>query len=368
MEIDEFKRSKINRIFEAEAEVRVFREEFRSLAKMSKWRDAADELVNIAKRFSTYPLKLTLHSAGFYAQAAELYEAVDMMEAARAFESASRIYSDLGYFNISGRLEGRIAQIHYMNKHWEEAASHFRKAANFLAGEKLLDQSDRFLEMTAKCVIRMNNFAEASKLYFAIAKSCARTNLRMFNARDHLLKAIIYLFGLPVDVRVEEVKEIEEAHSLFERNKAKALKLATLERKKQKMLNKKQQKDDPASEADAPLDLGDYAGEFERPMRRSQIKYDDIKYQFESCNKIDFMWYTSIEKRFLNNILTARAELDDSTFVDHIYFFNTVRPLDVYCMNALKEALREIPAEREVLKYMKDAKRRREEEEKKENL
>jgi hypothetical protein len=79
-----------------------------------------------------------------------------------------------------------MANINYYNKHYDDAAVHFRKAGNFLSGtahqsslqkskyqfdfivfkgDLLLDQSDQCMDKCAECLIYMNEFQEASNIY-----------------------------------------------------------------------------------------------------------------------------------------------------------------------------------------------------------
>lgn len=206
--MSDFKRTKLYLIFQAEFKAIKHFFESVTLAKQSKWRDSADKLVACATLFKGYYLQKPLEAACFYAEAADTYERVDKDEAMKTYEIAIKMYSDLGRFDCAGRLERIIAIIHYQSKHWEDAAMHYRKAADYLSGEREIDQSDFCFEQAANCLWRVGENEEAKSLYETVAKSCTATNLRKFNSRSYLLKAIICMFGFPINVSEDEVIQL----------------------------------------------------------------------------------------------------------------------------------------------------------------
>ncbi len=121
-----------------------------SFKASGRYRESADALVRCAEMYQK--LKLFFEAATFFTEAAEIFSKVDKGECVRCMRSAISIYCDAGKFGIAARMERKVAHIHFHSKHWEEAAFHFKKAANFLAGEQLLDQADDCLEYVHACV------------------------------------------------------------------------------------------------------------------------------------------------------------------------------------------------------------------------
>ncbi|KAJ1401814.1 soluble NSF attachment protein [Ochromonadaceae sp. CCMP2298] len=159
------------------------------------WRDAGDKLMAVAE--ISLQTKMSTEAACYLTEAAETYIKVDKGEALSAYKKSIKIYCDSGRFDIGGKLEQRVAYLNLYAQHWEDAALHFKRAANFLAGDKLLDQSDHCMQKAAECFIKVQSYAEAADLYLLIARSCVNSNLRRFNARDHLLMAILCHLAIP---------------------------------------------------------------------------------------------------------------------------------------------------------------------------
>ena len=111
----------------------------------------------------------------------------------KTLRKAISIYCDAGKFEISARMERKVADLHFESKHWEEAAFHYRKAANFLSGEQLLDQSDYCLSLASRCYEELKLYEKVRELEELIAYGCVQSNLRRFNARDHLFTAALTL-------------------------------------------------------------------------------------------------------------------------------------------------------------------------------
>lgn len=167
-----------------------------SFKMCKRWRQAGDSLVQCGKMHILAFMKL--EAATLYMEAYEVYRKIDESEALRAIRMAISIYCEVGRFDIAGRLERKVAMAHYVSKHWEEAAVHFKKAANFLAGEQCLDQSDGCLEKAAICLLEIDEFAQAQNCFELIAEGCVRSNLRRFNARDYLLLAVLSMIAVPI--------------------------------------------------------------------------------------------------------------------------------------------------------------------------
>eukprot|EP00602_Paraphysomonas_sp_CaronLab_P011331 CAMPEP_0185040614 /NCGR_PEP_ID=MMETSP1103-20130426/38876_1 /TAXON_ID=36769 /ORGANISM="Paraphysomonas bandaiensis, Strain Caron Lab Isolate" /LENGTH=437 /DNA_ID=CAMNT_0027579989 /DNA_START=44 /DNA_END=1354 /DNA_ORIENTATION=+ len=165
-----------------------------SFRACSKWRDAGDALVRCA---SLHHLRLKCYqeAAALYCEAAEVYEKVDKNDALKNYKQSVSIYCDLGVFMIAGRLQRRLAEIHFELRHWEEAGDSFRKAADFLSSNP--DQSDYCLEKSARCLIECKEYHAASELYVIVAESCVQGNMKFFNATPLLFRALLCEMAVP---------------------------------------------------------------------------------------------------------------------------------------------------------------------------
>eukprot|EP00607_Mallomonas_marina_P006528 CAMPEP_0182433582 /NCGR_PEP_ID=MMETSP1167-20130531/64138_1 /TAXON_ID=2988 /ORGANISM="Mallomonas Sp, Strain CCMP3275" /LENGTH=176 /DNA_ID=CAMNT_0024622431 /DNA_START=120 /DNA_END=646 /DNA_ORIENTATION=+ len=99
----------------------------------SRWRDAGECLVKCAKMYSR--MKFDLEAAVFFTEASDAFYKVDKMESVKSLDAAIAIYCDTGRFDAAGRLEREIASIYFILQDWEEAAKHYRKAADFFSGD-----------------------------------------------------------------------------------------------------------------------------------------------------------------------------------------------------------------------------------------
>jgi hypothetical protein len=259
----------------------------------TRWREAGESLIRCAQMRSR--LKMKGAAAAMYTQAAESFLKADKDAALEAFISSISIYVDLGKFEIAGVLERKVAHIHYLNKHWEEAAEHFQRAGNYLTGEVWRDQSDLCYERQAQCYIEQSDyFEEASMIYEKIAGSCVRTNLRRFHARDYLFRAILCLAAAPL----------------------------------------------PTPQAEEDSDELD-----QETAENAEEKYSAVIWKVREFEAIDFMWKTSKEALFLLNIMYARLDLDEDELADHLYYWNNIRPLDRICLKLLTVVKDEIRGE-----------------------
>ncbi len=193
-----------------------------------------------------------------------------------AYRQTSRSCLTCDFYD-AGKLERKVADINYHNKHYDDAAVHYRKAGNFLSGDQLLDQSDLCMEKCAECLLYMNEFQDASNLYKLIATSCVNTNLRRFNARDFILKSLLSILGIAVDVDYS-------------------------------ILSAPHDKDAKQS----PTKPGAVSSESEKKKKLTFVDSDQ-KYSFlmlhtNNYDKIDFMWRCSKEKLFMKNLIEARQQ------------------------------------------------------------
>jgi hypothetical protein len=297
-------KNKFSAAFTHEVEASKLYQDSIELRIRGAWRDAGDRLVKCALLYTH--IKMMLEAACIYSEAYEAYMHVDKGEALLALQKAIKIYCDVGRFDIGGRLEQKVAYVNLRAQHWEDAALHFRKASNFLSGDKLLDQSDHCLEKCAECLIRMGDYKEASQLFQMVARSCVNSNLRRFNSLDHLLMAMLCLLAIPEAQRPTEA-EIQAAAK-----QAQATSTPT----------------QPKSFHDNEPDWNDNDEQEEEYVPMYQTKFEILSAANERMEKVDFLWRRSKEKLFMRNIIKARAELDLHAFADHLYYWSNVRPLN----------------------------------------
>lgn len=296
------RRDKLTAFMKLDDAVALFYRSALAYKAAGKWREAGDSLVKCAQ--TQMDQKLSLEASVLYTDAAESYLKVDKGEALRSYRSAISIYCELGRFDIAGRLERKVAEMHFQSKHWADASYHFRKAGNFLSGENLLDQSDSCFEKSAYCLVEMGEFEEAGKEYELIATGCTQSNLRRFNAVDFLFRAALCLIGIPYTLKQPEPHK-----------------------------------------HDTPGFV-----EHEEPMLKviqeaTDLKYSRIKAAIQEYQNIDYMWTFSKEKLFLQNIIKTRLEWDRHGFADHLYYWHTVRPLDRTCLLMLLTVKKEFDLE-----------------------
>ena len=311
-------------------------------------------LVNAAELYEK--LKVKPVAACLYIEAAETISHIDKADAIKAYRKACALHCDLSRFDIAGRIEKKIGDTCYNSKHWEEAGTdfkivfqkkilidtvltvfHYKRAANFLSGEMLIDQSDLCFAKAAECLVRLSDFEEARYLFESLAASAVRSNLRRFNAKNFLLKAFLCVLAENIEISVEEYKVKSEQQQNMLKSRA------TL-----KPVN--EEGEDDAEEVEK--EKVDY-------RTNSRRKYDFL---FDLCDidyvKIDFMWRGSIERKFIQNILTAREKCDKHDFIDHVYHYNNIRPIEQIYLKLLKVPMDEIPHELEVKKYMEEERRK----------
>jgi hypothetical protein len=286
-----------------------------SLRIRGAWRDAGDLLVKCAEVY--LHMKMILEAACFYTEAAETYVHIDKGEALIAYQKSIKLYCDFGRFDIGGKLEQKVAYINLYAQHWEDAALHFRKAANFLSGDKLLDQSDHCIEKSAECLVQLGEFKEASHLYQMVAKSCVNSNLRRINSLDHLLMALLCMMAVPEVVRAEP----------------KVLKTPTKSKSKSdnSVTPTTPRANDAASET---------ASEPAAPLY--QTKYEALYSMNEQFERIDHLWRRCKEKLFVRNLIKARTEWDLHSYADHIYYWSNVREISACRTILLKVPMMEI--------------------------
>jgi hypothetical protein len=359
--------------------------------KESKWREAGEKLMECARVHKA--MGMLLEAATLYTEAAEAYLKVDKSEALSAYRLSIKVYCDVGRFDIAGKLERIIAYSHYNNRHWEDAAFHFKKSANFFSGDRLMDQSDLSLEKYAECLSRVGEYFEASRAFQTVAQSCVNTNLRRFNARDFLLKSIICLLSVPIDTEAEFfLLERKEAKIKAEQDaklamsfgfSSKSHKPGSFQEGSKKPsfqdgskkssfqegptvavadaagLNTDNSLRHPSSDnstaatlaaepqsstktTDDDVAAGVEAGEDQEVEEDENLteffsfadKYEKILRKVKYFGRIDFLWLCSKERQFLNNIIKFRQDLDKGEFMDHVSSSYAKRPMPL-CLHTL---------------------------------
>lgn len=267
------------------------------------WRDAGDNLMKCAEQYQR--LKMGIESATIYCEASECYMKVDKSEAFSCLSLAVKAYCDIGRFDIAGKIERKIALMHFRVKHWEDSAFHYKRSASFLSGERMLEQSDFCFEKAAECLIRIGDIEEAQLIYEKLAVSCVNSNLRRFRSTKLILKAILCMFALDVafkqptqeDVDTEALREAESEASSYRYISA----------------------------------------EKEPTISGSMVeKYEEIYMKNNEYELIDYLWRCSKEKVFVQNLIEFRRNLKYHEYIDHVYYWNNVRPLDDTSLLLLK--------------------------------
>lgn len=273
-----------------------------------RWRDAGDKLVKCGDLYLF--IRLILEAATIYSEAAECYLKVDKSEALRAYALSIKTYCELGKFSIAGQLERKIAMIHYRIHHYDDAAIHFRKAANFLSGDKNIAQTDLCLEMTAECLIKSGECAEPHIIFENLAISCSMSNLRRFEARNYLLMAILCLCGVVLPTTKLVPRPPVEGE------------------------------EEPLPPLVTPLSIAELITQY-------TAKYDEVKAKIQEYDKLDFLWKVSRHKKLLTNLLKFRLELDIHNFTDHIYYWNNITPWNEVSLVLVQNMLLELQMEAE---------------------
>ena len=241
--------------------------------------------------------KMYSEAAVLFTEASDLYSKIDKIDCVQTIQEAVSIYCDTGRFDVAGKLENDVAMTYFNLMDWDEALIHFRRAADFFVSEQLLDHSDRCLEKAAHCLMEKEEYTKASEVYILIAEGCTRNNLQSFNCIDHLFMALICLLGNPTSK--------EDKYSIE--------------------------------------------------------KYKNIqKYNIDLGNKF-FMWKNCKESLFFKNIINFRENPDADAFIDHVYYWDNVKPLNRVSISILKIMYEEIAIEKNRREKEKTKALRREE-------
>ena len=279
----------------------------------SRWTDAAASLVRCAEIH--LKAKMSQEAAVLYSEASEVVNKTDREEGKRSAKKAIAIYCDMGRFDIAGRMERKLAKAEFHMGHWEEAAQHYRKSANFLAGEMMLDQSDACIEKSAECYINMHELADAARMYIILAEGCKESNLRRFNARSKIFMALLCHIGIPMTLNEIVLPPVVDWRG-----------------------DPRERDKDEIEEDTKKLTLEEW-------NRSTDEKYDNVLKLMSEYEAIDFMWASAKDQVFLKNIITARRAYDKHELADHLYHWNMVRPLDRVQLRLLRVLVDEVQHE-----------------------
>jgi len=291
----------------------------------SRWSDAGKALIRCAEVH--LKAKMSQEAAVLYTESSEILMKVDRGEAKRSCKKAVAIYCDMGRFDVAGRMERNMADNEFHMGHWEEAAAHYRKSANFLAGEMLLDQSDACIGKAAECYINMHELDDARRMFVMMAEGCKESNLRRFNARNKIFLALLCQIAIPMDIQVVVLPPVVDW------------------RGDPRVRDKEEEEEDMKKATLAEWN------------RCTDLKYDAIITQMTEYEKIDYMWASAKEQIFLKNIIKARREYEKHDMADHLYHWNMVRPLDRIQLRLIRVMVDEVQHEldRRTQEYRLDA-------------
>jgi len=79
--------------------------------------------------------------------------------------------------------------------------------------------------------------------------------------------------------------------------------------------------------------------------RTSKNKYSEISVKVAEYEQFDYLWRCAKEVEFFSNIIRFRLEFDIHNLVDHIYYWNNVRPLTRHQLILLKVPVDEVTQE-----------------------
>lgn len=336
--------------------------------QLGKWKEAAGCDKMCGKLLKQ--LKRPLESATLMTEAGFGFLKVDKTEALVCLNTAIVLYCDHGKFNVAARLERRVADIHFINRHWEEAALHFRKAANFLSGEQLFDQCDSCLELAAYCFVEMKEYRKAFNTYVTIANGSVQSNLRSFNARGFLMSALLCLLAAPIVID-EFVPPLEPTPVAATNKKGKVAASSaaadaggddssTLPDDGSMVMNADGEMVESATAKQRKRQEKERIAEVlnTRRLAGAQVKYDEVMAKHAEFDRIDVMWRCSKEAKFISNIVRCRVMWDQENFARHLYYWNNVRPLDRQSVVCLHTMHAELEAEMKRLEDIKTREKR----------
>ena len=246
----------------------------------SQWLYAGESLLKCAEMHVKAGLQA--EAVALYIEAAETLMKANKTESMQAYALATELCIDLGRFDIAGKIQRELSVRDFELHHWEEAALGFKKAANFLIGDNLPDQSDWCLEKCAECYVELKEYEKASDVYLEVAKGCIKSNLRRLMSIKYLYFSVICLIGLEQDMIL-----------------------------------------DPKGEK----------------------KYERVKNLMYDYEEVDSAWASSDEMMFLENIIEARLTYNQHMFADHLYFWDNTRVLRVLDLRMFKHMNHEINVE-----------------------
>ncbi|RYH31239.1 hypothetical protein EON65_03110 [archaeon] len=291
-----------------------------------EWKNAGDNLVKCAEKYSL--LRMFSEAACIYHEAGDCYGKIDKSEAITAYSFAVKLFCDQGRFDIAGRIERTIAEIQVSLTHYDDAALHYRKAANFLLSER--DISDLCLERSAEALIHIGESSQSHVMYESIGISCAATNLRFFNADEKLMYALLCLIGTPVALNLELQEEAAGAGGISVRGGDDV----SVRPSSPNPSNSQR----PSTSSNLP----DKANIQVMLDFQYKVKYEEIGMKIDDYDELTTTWRCSKEKLFTSNLYRKRLSESYDDFIDHVYHWNQVRPLSKVALMLLKVPVEEL--------------------------
>jgi alpha-soluble NSF attachment protein len=173
-----------------------------------KWDDAGDALVlhaclikGMRKRYSSSARYYLESAARYYRQAAYSYRKADLPSSEdktmKALKSAVDCYKAAGAFSRLADVEVQLGRYCSERGKSEEAAAHYRNAANFYDGEGLCQNRDSTLARLAAETARYGDHREAATIFEQIGLSKSNNKDTAFHHAMYYMKAgICYLLHL----------------------------------------------------------------------------------------------------------------------------------------------------------------------------
>ncbi|KAJ7365416.1 hypothetical protein OS493_005523 [Desmophyllum pertusum] len=154
------------------------------------------------------------HEAGQrYVDAGNCFKKTDVEEAARAFEMAINIYTDMGRFTMAAKHHITVAEIHESNAaDLEKAIFHYEQAAQYYKGEESNSSANKCLLKVAMYSAQMEDYAKALVIYEEVAADAIESSLLKYSAKDYFFKAA--LCHMCIDI-VEAQRAVEKYCDMY---------------------------------------------------------------------------------------------------------------------------------------------------------
>lgn len=154
------------------------------------------------------------HEAGQrYVDAGNCFKKTDVEEAARAFEMAINIYTDMGRFTMAAKHHITVAEIHENNAaDLEKAIFHYNQAAQYYRGEESNSSANKCLLKVAMYSAQMEEYAKALEIYEQVAADAIESSLLKYSAKEYFFKAA--LCHMCIDI-VEAQRAVEKYCDMY---------------------------------------------------------------------------------------------------------------------------------------------------------